>query len=654
VSEEMAVPADVVVDGGPAPDAVLGASIDDVAAPVTDAGPAVGEEPDAGSVPAADAGTVPAAGSDATAASTEATAQITEAGDAASEAAAPVPQKAPRPAQPPGSPKPTTTVAKAIAEGLAASGTRFAFTVPGESFLSLLDAFLAVGIRPVATRHEGAAAFMAEAATQLSGRPQAVLATRTVGAANASIGIHTARQDSVPIVAIMGGVKRPHKGREAFQESDLVNGIGSLAKRAYEPHSPNEALRQVSEGLKTIVTGRPGPLMLVLPEDLLDERVTGEVTPAPSASQGPAADRAAVRQVLKWLAASERAVIIAGGGVLRARATKRLVALSEALAVPVIASWRRADVFPNDHAHYLGMTGYWAAPTVRQRIIDADVVLVLGARLSEPASFNYRIPGRDQRWAHVDLEPRHAGAGLTAPTLSVAADASRFLDAVWSDLRGAALDAEMRDRRLARLAADRAAYLEASRVDTGDWSGPGVHPGKVVAALQEHLPSNAIITTDAGNFSGWAARGYRFRRPGTYLGPTSGAMGFGLPAAIAASMLYPDRPVVALAGDGGFAMTMNELETAVREGTRPIAIVFDNGQYGTIRMHQEREGRAITASDLGPIDFAAVARASGALGFTVTDDAGIVPALTEALASARPCVIHLSVDRRWVSVDKRP
>jgi acetolactate synthase I/II/III large subunit len=475
-----------------------------------------------------------------------------------------------------------------------------------------------------------------------------------VGGANAAIGIHTGRQDSVPMVAIVGGVKRAQKGREAFQESDLVGGIGSLGKRALEPSNAAEAVRHASEGLRAMGSGRPGPLVLVLPEDLLDERVSGEVTPAPAASHGPAADRSAVRQVLRWLAASERGVILAGGGVLRARASKRLVALAEALGVPVIASWRRPDVFPNDHPNFLGMTGYWAAPTVRQRLLDADVLLVLGARLSEVASFGYRVPARGTRWAHVDLEPRRAGAGLPAPTLSVAADASRFLDAAWSDLRGAALDAEMRDRRLVRLAEDRAAYLDACRVDRAAWEGPGVHPGRVVAALQRLLPANAIITTDAGNFAGWAARGYRFRRPGTFLGPTSGAMGYGLPAAIAASILHPDRPVVALAGDGGFAMTMAELETAVREGARPIAVVFDNGHYGTIRMHQEREGRAITASDLGPIDFAAVARACGALGFTVTDDAGIEPALTEALASGRTAVIHLSLDRRWVSVDQTP
>jgi acetolactate synthase-1/2/3 large subunit len=282
------------------------------------------------------------------------------------------------------------------------------------------------------------------------------------------------------------------------------------------------------------------------------------------------------------------------------------------------------------------------------------VLLVLGARLSEVATFGYKVPAKGTRWAHVDLEPRHPVAGLAAPTLSVAADAARFLDAAWSDLRGAALDAEMRDRRVARIAQDRAAYLEATRVDGGDWDGPGVHPGRIIRTLDALLPPTAILTTDAGNFAGWLIRGRPFLRPGTFLGPTSGAMGFGLPAAIAASLLHPDRPVVAVAGDGGFAMTMAELETSVRAGAHPVVLVFDNGRYGTIAMHQAREGRAPIASDLGPVDFAAVARASGALGFAVTDDAAFEPALTEALASGRTAVIHLHLDPRWVSVDDHP
>jgi acetolactate synthase-1/2/3 large subunit len=480
-----------------------------------------------------------------------------------------------------------------------------------------------------------------------------VLATRAVGAANAAIGIHTARQDSVPLVALIGQVKREFRGREAFQETDLATSIGSLALWAGEARDATDAVRLMGEGLRRQSRGRQGPILLSLPEDVLDELVDGAAETSAAQPAG-SADRSAVRQVLHLLAASERGVILAGGGVLRARASKRLTALSEAMAVPVIAAWRRPDVFPNAHPNYLGMTGYWAAPTVRRRLLDADVMLVLGCRLSEVASFGYSVPAPATRWAHVDLEPRASGHGLSAPSLALAADAARFLDAAWSELRNAALDAEMRGRRERGIAEDREAYLAASRVDEEPWDGPGVHPGRVITTLQRLLPSDSLISTDAGNFGGWAARGYRFMRPGTFVGPTSGAMGYGLPAAIAASLLRPDRPAVALCGDGGFAMTMSELETAVREHVRPIAIVFDNRQYGTIHMHQERDGHMVAGTDLGAIDFAAAARAFGASGYSVQSDSEFEPALVAALAGRAPAVIHLRLDPRWVSVDQTP
>ena len=548
------------------------------------------------------------------------------------------------------------TVGRAIADQLAAAGTRLAFTVPGESFLGLLDGLAGAGIRVVATRHEGAASFMAAAASQLSGKPQVVMATRAVGASNSAIGVHAARADSSPLFAIFGQVRRANRGRESFQEADLVDSVGSLALWASEARDEADALRVVADGLKRQLRGRPGPIVIAVPEDILEAQAPASVSLSSApASGGPAADRDEVRQVLKWLASSERPVILAGGGVLRARSSKRLMLLAEALQVPVIASWRRPDVVPNDHPLYLGMTGYWAAPTVRRRLEEADALLVLGARLNEVATFGYAIPHAGTRWAHVDLEPRGRVAGLPAPTLSVAADAARFLDACWSDLRGAALDNEMRERRQAHNTADRAAYLEASRVAEvpGQGSG-GVHPGRIIETLQAVLPPESLLTTDAGNFGGWLARGYRFTRPGTFAGTTAGAMGFAFPAAIAGSLLRPDRPSVALAGDGGFAMSMAELETAVRERSRVIAIVFDNGEFGTIRMHQDHAGLAPTGTTLGPIDFAAVARAAGALGFTVEDDAAFEPALREALAARQPSVIHLRVDRAWVSVDEGP
>jgi acetolactate synthase-1/2/3 large subunit len=511
-------------------------------------------------------------------------------------------------------------------------------------------------VRVVATRHEGAAAFMASAASQLSGRPQVVMATRAVGAANAAIGIHAARSDSAPLVALFGQVKRAHRGRDSFQEADLAESIGSLASWAAEARDEQDALRAVGEGLRRQGRGRPGPFVVSIPEDVIEAQAPEAQSPSAAGSSGPAADRESVTQILKWLSAAERPVILAGGGVLRARSSKRLVLLAEALQVPVIASWRRPDVIPNDHPLYLGMTGYWAASTVQRRLREADVLLVLGCRLNEIATFGYAIPANGTRWAHVDLEPRSGSAapGLPQPSLAVAADAARFLDAAWSDLRGAALDAEMRSRREANIARDRAAYLAASEVADAPGSGEGVHPGRVISTLQRLLPAEALLTTDAGNFGSWLARGYRFTRPGTFVGTTSGAMGFGLPAAIAGALLRPDRPSIALCGDGGFAMTLAELETAVRERARVIAIVFDNGEYGTIRMHQDRAGLAPVATSLGPIDFAAVARASGALGFTVEDDEGFEPALAEALAARQPSVIHLRVDRRWVSVDEGP
>lgn len=548
------------------------------------------------------------------------------------------------------------TVSQEIARQLHAAGARYCFTVPAEPILPLLDDLAAVGIRVVTARHEGGAALMAEALSQSTGRPQIVAVSRAVGASNAAIGIHTASQDSAPLVALVGQVPTAHAGREAFQESDLAGGIGSLAAWAAEIHVAEETPAVLRKAWRKLTSGRPGPVLLSVPVDLQSEEIElqDEAPPKPPGARGAAADRPAVSRALKLLAASERGVIVAGGGVLRARATKRLVALSEALAVPVVASWRRPDVFPNDHVNYLGMAGSWAAPTVQQRLADADVILFIGTRLSEMTTAGYTIPGPETRWIHVDVEPRVAHAGLPAPTLSVAADASRFLDTAWSDLRAAALDNEMRSRREARNASDREAYKAASDVTMGEWDGPGVHPGKILKVLRDALPDNATITSDAGNLAAFVARGYPFRRAGTFLGATSGTMGFGLPAAIAASILDPDRIAVAICGDGGFAMSLAELETAVREGAHPIAVVLDNERYGTISAQQSIEGRATASTDLGPIDFAAAARAFGALGLSVSDTDGFEAALREAITSRQASVIHVRVDRSWNSVDDTP
>ncbi len=549
------------------------------------------------------------------------------------------------------------TAGRLIADTLAAAGVRVAYTVPGESFLPLLDGLAAAGIRVVATRHEGGAAFMAAASAALSGHPTVVLGTRAVGAANLAIGLHVAHADSLPVIALIGQVARPTRGREGFQEADLAATVGGFCRWAREVRDAAALPAILDEALRRATTGRPGPVLLSLPEDLLAEEVAeaparpaGAVMPGPSRTPPP--DPIHVRRVLHLLLDAERPVILAGGGVLRSRATADLVRLAEFVDVPVIAAWRRPDAFPNDNPRYLGMSGYFAAPTVRRRLEDADAILVIGCRLNEVATYGHAIPAAGTRWAHVDAEPLGSRPGLAAPTIALAADARTFLREARRVLGAGVLDAAGLERRRASMAADRSAYEDARRVDEAAWDGPGVHPGRVVATLNRVLSPDTIVTTDAGNFGGWAARGLVMRRPGTFVGTTAGAMGFAIPAAVAAALAGPGRPVVALAGDGGAGMTIAELETAVRVGVHPVVLIFDNERYGTIHDHQVRRGLEPVATDLGPVDWVRVAEGYGAVGARIDEDDAFEPALRAALAAARPTVLHLVVDRRWISVDR--
>jgi acetolactate synthase-1/2/3 large subunit len=547
------------------------------------------------------------------------------------------------------------TVGRYIADALRAAGVRYAFTVPGESFLGLLDAFEGAGIRVIATRHEGGAAFMAEAHGQLTGRPAVCLGTRAVGGTNLGIGIHTATQDSTPMFVAVGQVERRWLGREAFQEIDQVASLGRLAKWAAEPHTAAEVVTAMAEATRQALGGRPGPAFLSLPEDLLDEPMPDDVRSDPGRPSQSRATDDEIRAVIELLASARRPVILAGAGVLRARTSTELTRFAELLQVPVIAAWRRADVISNDHPLFLGMAGFGAAHSVHERLDAADALVVLGSRLNEATSYGYEMPRPGLRWAHVDLVPG-ALVGSTTPEIAVAADAKAFLKAANERLLGrAVLDAALVAERQANNRDDRAAFEAASVVDDQPWDGPGVHPGRTIVTLRQVLPDDAILTSDAGNFAPWISRGFRFRRPGTFLGPTSGAMGYGLPAAIAAALVHRDRPVVAIVGDGGLGMTMAELETAVRVGARVVVVVFDNERYGTIRMWQEERGTGIgVASDLGPMDFAAIARACGARGVRVERDADFEPALRAALVADRATVIHLTLDRAWKSIDLPP
>jgi acetolactate synthase-1/2/3 large subunit len=408
--------------------------------------------------------------------------------------------------------------------------------------------------------------------------------------------------------------------------------------------------------VRATVEGRPGPALLSLPEDVLELPLPDDTRVPVVRSHPEVPDVADLRAVLHFLAAAERPVIVAGAGVLRARCSNDLVRFAELLHVPVIASWRRGDVIPNEHPLYLGMAGYGAPATVGDRLAGADAVLVIGSRLNQATTGEYRFPGLGQRWMHVDVEPRTGAVGFAEPPeRAVRADARAFLRAANARLKEAVLTAEPVAARDRHNAEDRAAWEAAATVDEDPWDGPGVNPGRIIGDLRRLLPDDAIVTTDAGAFGGWAARGFRFRRPGTFLGPTSGAMGYGFPAALAAALVHRERRVVALVGDGGMGMTLAEVETAVRENAHVVALVFDNEQYGMIRDYQELAGSASRpATELGPLDFAAAARACGARGVRVETDAAFEGALRTALAAAGPTVIQLVMDRRWRNVDRPP
>ena len=548
----------------------------------------------------------------------------------------------------------TATVGAAMAEALARAGVKIAFTVPGESVLGLLEGLAASHIRVVATRNESSAAFMAEAVGQLTGRPALCIAARGPGATNMAIGLHAARADSAPVIAIVGGVRREVRGREAFQELDVVRAFEPIVKWAVEVKEAADAVPLVERAVATATGGRPGPVLIAIPSDLLDaQAVAGSHSrlPAVHPEHHAEPDPTLVRKVLHLLGDARRPLILAGAGVLRARSTDALVRFAESMRVPVVSSWRRGDVFPNDNPLYLGMAGAGAPTSVRTRLEEADALLVLGCRMGEITTFGYRIPSSTTRWAQVDMEP-HGAASQHRPEIILAADVATFLRVAQRVLARAAFEAASLDERTAANAADREAFEAGSVVDAEPWDGPGVHPGRVVATLARVLPREAILTTDAGDFGTWAARGFHFHRPGTFLGSAAGPMGYGLPAAIGAALARPGRLGVALAGDGGFAMTMSDLETAVRERAHVVAVVFDNGRYGTIWRHQtDRGGAAGLGTTLGPVDFAAVAEACGALGISVGSDAEFEPALQRALDAGRPALLHLALDPRWTTPD---
>ncbi|HWC84670.1 MAG TPA: thiamine pyrophosphate-dependent enzyme [Pseudonocardiaceae bacterium] len=527
-------------------------------------------------------------------------------------------------------PESSSTAASVVVDFLAGQGVRRFYTVPGESFLEILDAVEEhPDVTLVSCRHESGAAFMAEAEAKLTGVPAVAMATRAVGASNLAIGVHTAHQDSTPMILLLGQVETEFLGREAFQEVDLPHFYAEITKHAQTVHRADRAGEAIARAHRLATGGRPGPAMLAFPADVL----AGACPPLPSrptriAKVRPSGDE--LREIDAILRTAKAPVLLVGRGAQREPEPVR--ALAEHYGLGVYTAFRRQDGFPNSHPNYLGHLTLNAAPELLAPLNAADVVLVLGSRLSEITSQSYSIPV-PPLILHVDPDPAVPGATLPADW-SVPAAAGAFAQSLL-ELDGPPVERD---------------WSDAHSVHTGLSTIPEtpaderIHPAEVVAAMRRHLPADTVFTNDAGNFSVFCHRYWSFDHPHSQLGPTSGAMGYAVPAAVGAQLAAPERRVVALVGDGGFLMTGQEIETAVRHGAPILVVVFANLLYGTIAAHQARRLGRTAGVDIGPVDVAGYARSLGAHAWEVRDPAELDAAFAEAARHSGVGVIAVHTD----------
>jgi len=528
------------------------------------------------------------------------------------------------------------TGGRILVDNLLAQGCDRIFTVPGESFLAVLDALHdSPEIDLVVCRQEGGVAYMAEADGKLTGRPGVAFVTRGPGATNASVGVHTAFQDSTPMILFIGDVARADRDREGFQEVDFAAMFRPLAKWAARIDDPARIPEYVARAWATAISGRPGPVVLALPEDMLREEAEALDRPAvrpPVQAADPMA-AAALMDLLKHACAP---VAIVGGAGWDAGASHYFTEFAERIGLPVACAFRRQDAFPNASPVYAGNLGYGPNPKLLQRIREADLLLVVGPRLGEATTDGYTLvtPDHpDQTLVHVHPDPNELNR-VYKTCLPICADMHDFAELVsaWED-------------EVVSFSTGAEAHSEWLEWSTPKPSGAPLDLGLAVAALRERLPADTIVCNGAGNFSGWFHRFWRFGAFPCQLAPTNGSMGYGLPAAVAAALRRPGSTVLVPAGDGDFLMNGQELATAVRYGCDMLVLVIDNGSYGTIRMHQEREyPERLSGTDLVNPDFAALARAYGCWAETVESTQAFAPTLDRALAEKGVRLLHLKTD----------
>ncbi|WP_150460978.1 thiamine pyrophosphate-binding protein [Nesterenkonia ebinurensis] len=522
-----------------------------------------------------------------------------------------------------------TTGAQAIVKTLAEAGVRRVYGVPGEHCLDLVDEIhRRAEMEFVATRHEGAAAYMAEAEGKLTGAPGVCIGTAAVGAANLSIGVHTARQDSTPLIALVGQVSTRWRYREAWQEADLTAMFQPLAKASLEIPRANRAAELTGRAVQIALSDRPGPVVLTIPEDVQSEPSENSSVLVPKVPSSALGTRA-VQEINQLLDYAAHPVIIVGGGTKNYAASAELSYIAGRTGAKVVAGFRRHDSYPNDDPHFAGTVSLKTQPAVQQAMHNADVVLVLGTRLSELTTLRYRFPSSKQTVIHIDPSPEVLSRSTATTNYAYVADPVQAIEDL-AAARDFVLNTTSGDDQSSAAAEDEGSPVGAAPLETVAWH------------LNQLLDDDAVITSDAGDFYLPFARGICYTGARRYLGPTSGAMGYALPAAIAVAKSRPGREVVALAGDGGLMMTIQELETAVRLEVQLTVVVVNNSSYGSIRRHQNVDYRGrLCGVEFGEVSFAAMAEAMGAHGVTVTVE-DFHGAYTHARQRETPTLLELN------------
>ena len=532
----------------------------------------------------------------------------------------------------------TRTGGEILIDQLAVQGVRHAFCVPGESYLAALDALHGSDIKLTVCRHESTAAMMAETVGKATGKPGICFVTRGPGATNGSAGVHIARQDSAPMIMFVGQVGRDMRDREAFQELDYRQVFGGIAKWATEIDDPARIPEIVSRAFFAACNGRPGPVVIALPEDMLTERaVVPNATAFETVETWPGLNDMSRLQKMLW--AAKKPIALIGGSRWSEAASAAMMRFAERFALPVATTFRYQHLFDAMHPCYAGDFGIGPNPKLLARVKDADLVLLIGDRMSEMSSQSYTlfdIPVPQMKLVHVHPGSDELGR-VYHPALAINASPTAFCAA----LEGLQPPNEIAWKGQAETAhADFLSWGEKATPQPG-----AINLGEIMVWMRDNLGPEAIITNGAGNFATWINRFYRFRRYGTLIAPTSGSMGYGLPASLAMKTLYPDRTVVCVAGDGDFMMTGQDFMTAVQYSLPVVVVLWDNGTYGTIRMHQEREypGRVV-GTELKNPDFVAYAKAFGGFGVRVDKTADFPAAFAAAQKSGLPSIIHLKVD----------